>query len=106
MPKQDLPQAKPLEVPGSLVGEPGKDSVVVQRTYQNTRTLWIEPVTGAIIKGQEHQLATFAYNGEDKVTATKVPIHYDDDTVRRTSKVARARSPRRVATSRRPPSCT
>ncbi|QNE22313.1 DUF3068 domain-containing protein [Kribbella qitaiheensis] len=83
VPKQDLPQAKPLEVPGKLVGELGKDSVVVQRTYQNTRTLWIEPITGAIIKGQEEQLATFAYNGEDKVTATKVLIHYDDDTVKK-----------------------
>jgi hypothetical protein len=83
VPKQDLPLAKPLEVPGSLVGEQGKDSVEVQRTYQNTRTLWIEPITGAIIKGQEEQLATFAYNGEDKVTATKVKIYYDDDTVRK-----------------------
>jgi hypothetical protein len=83
VPKQDLPQAKPLEVPGSLVGEQGKDSVAVQRTYQNTRTLWIEPVTGAIIKGQEEQLATFAYNGEDKVTVTKVKIYYDDDTVKK-----------------------
>jgi hypothetical protein len=83
VPKQDLPLAKPLEVPGKLVGELGKDSVEVQRTYQNTRTLWIEPITGAIIKGQEEQLATFAYNGEDKVTATKVKIYYDDDTVRK-----------------------
>jgi hypothetical protein len=78
IPKQEVPQAKPLEVPGSLVDQPGRDSVVVQRTYKNTRTLWVEPVTGAIIKGQEQQLATIAYDGEDKLTAT--PGH---DRVRR-----------------------
>jgi hypothetical protein len=80
IPKQEVPQAKPLEVPGSLVDQPGRDSVVVQRTYKNTRTLWVEPVTGAIIKGQEQQLATIAYDGEDKLTATQVTIAYDDAT--------------------------
>ncbi|MFC6155609.1 DUF3068 domain-containing protein [Kribbella jiaozuonensis] len=83
IPKQEVPQAKPLEVPGNLVGEPGKDSVVAQRTYKNTRTLWIEPVTGAIIKGKEQQLATIAYNGADKLTATQVSIEYDDATVKK-----------------------
>lgn len=83
VPNQEIPQAKPLMVPGSLVGETGKDSVEVQRTYQNTRTLWIEPVTGAIIKGREEQLAELRYNGEPKVTATKVSIEYDDATVKK-----------------------
>jgi hypothetical protein len=83
VPNQELPQAKPLMVPGSLVGEAGKDAVEVQRTYQNTRTLWIEPVTGAIIKGREEQLAELRYNGEPKVTATKVSIEYDEATVKK-----------------------
>ena len=55
----------------------------MQRSYQNTRTLWIEPVTGAIIKGREQQLASLDYNGEAKVTATQVSIEYDDDTVKK-----------------------
>ena len=83
VPKQDLPLATPLKVPGKLVGEPGMDSVEVQRSYQNTRTLWIEPVTGAIIKGREQQLASLSYNGEAKVTATQVQIEYDADTVKK-----------------------
>ncbi|MFF0270754.1 DUF3068 domain-containing protein [Kribbella sp. NPDC004536] len=83
IPRQEVPLAKPLLVPGKLVGQPGKASVPVQRTYENTRTLWIEPVTGAIIKGKEQQLATIAYNGEDKLTATQVSIEYDDATVRK-----------------------
>ena len=88
IPKQEVPQAKPLEVPGTLVGDSGKDSVVVQRTYKNTRTLWVEPVTGAIIKGREQQLATIAYNGEDKLTATQVTIEYDAATVAKNVKGA------------------
>jgi hypothetical protein len=70
-------------VPGSQVGEPGQDSVEAQRSYQNTRTLWIEPVTGAIIKGREQQLATIDYNSQPKVTATQVSIEYDEATVKK-----------------------
>ncbi|WP_432889083.1 DUF3068 domain-containing protein [Kribbella sp. CA-245084] len=89
IPKQNIPVAKALMVPGTLVDDPSKPSVAVQRTYQNTRTLWIEPVTGAIIKGQEQQLATIAYKGEDKLTATKVTIAYDDATVHKNVKGAK-----------------
>ena len=88
IPKQEVPLAKPLEVPGSLVDQLGQDSVEVQRTYKNTRTLWVEPVTGAIIKGREQQLATIAYDGEDKLTATNVTIAYDDATVKKNVKGA------------------
>ncbi|MEU4195527.1 DUF3068 domain-containing protein [Kribbella sp. NPDC026611] len=89
IPKQDLPLAKPLMVPGALVDDRSRPSVAVQRTYQNTRTLWIEPLTGAIIKGQEEQFATIAYKGDDKLTATKVTIAYDDATVHKNVKGAK-----------------
>jgi hypothetical protein len=88
IPKQEVPLAKPLLVPGSLVDDFSQDSVAVQRTYKNTRTLWIEPITGAIIKGEEKQLATIAYDGEDKLTATQVTIAYDDATVKKNVKGA------------------
>lgn len=83
VPKQEIPQAKPLQVPPAVVGETGTAALTVQRMYQNKRTLWIEPTTGAIIKGQEEQLASLSYNNEDRVTATKVLIRYDDDTVKK-----------------------
>jgi hypothetical protein len=83
VPKQKIPQAKPLQVPPSVIKETGTAAVTVDRMYQNKRTLWIEPVTGAIIKGQEEQFASLAYNGEDRVTATEVLIKYDDATVRK-----------------------
>jgi hypothetical protein len=83
VPKSNVPLATPLKVPGALVGEKGQDVVEVQRSYENTRTLWIEPVTGAIIKGQEEQTATIDYNGEAKLTATKATIAYDEATVKK-----------------------
>jgi hypothetical protein len=70
-----------LDVPGSLV-DADEATVSVDRVYENTRTLWVEPNTGVILKGQEEQYARFQYEGEDKVTATEVTIAYNDDTVR------------------------
>ncbi|WBQ02378.1 DUF3068 domain-containing protein [Kribbella sp. CA-293567] len=83
VPKQKLLQATQLQVPGKLVGEPAQAAVAVDRTYQNTRTLWIEPVTGAIIKGEEKQLASLEVDDEPRLTATEVTIAYDDATVKK-----------------------
>jgi Porin PorA len=57
---QDIPPTKirSQEVPGSLVGL-GDPPVNADRLYQNTRTMWVEPVTGIIVKGQEQQKQTF-----------------------------------------------
>ena len=43
------------EVPRGLFGLEDTGSVEARRTYQNTRTLWVEPVTGVMIKVQEAQ---------------------------------------------------
>lgn len=57
-----------LEVPGSLVDFP-LDTFVAPRYYANERTLWVEPTTGAIVKGEERQLQTLrGPDGTDKVT--------------------------------------
>lgn len=55
--EQDIPatQYSELEVPGSLVGQPEAPSVRAPRFYSNTRTVWVEPTTGAVVKGQEVQ---------------------------------------------------
>ncbi|WP_162605654.1 porin PorA family protein [Jiangella ureilytica] len=50
-----------LEIPGALFGQPG--SIVADRVYSNTRTLWVEPHTGAIIKGQEEQDSYLDFEG-------------------------------------------
>jgi hypothetical protein len=41
------------EVPGDLVGGAAGTTVTAQRLYQNIRTVWVEPYTGIIVKGQE-----------------------------------------------------
>lgn len=41
-------------VPGSLVGSP-EPTVNADRYYRNVRTLWVEPDSGIIVKGQEEQ---------------------------------------------------
>ena len=40
------------------------------RTYANTRTLWVEPDTGVIMRGQEEQDTVLVYGGEEIVTIT------------------------------------
>lgn len=57
-----------LEVPGTLVDSP-LPNFVAPRFYANSRTLWVEPTTGAIVKGEERQLQTLrGPDGADKVT--------------------------------------
>ncbi len=70
-----------LEVPGYLVGEPNQPTVKADRIYSNTRTIWAEPETGAIIDAQEDQLSTLDVKGVEKATITDVTLKYTDDTV-------------------------
>src|SRR3954452_23133976 len=41
-------QVDTLEVPASVLGEPGKGNLQAESMYSNTRTLWVEPKTGVI----------------------------------------------------------
>jgi hypothetical protein len=50
-------QTGTIEVPGDLVGSP-LPNFVAPRYYSNTLTLWVEPSTGAIVKGESDQLQT------------------------------------------------
>lgn len=57
-----------LEVPGELVGSP-LPNFVAPRYYANSRTLWVEPTTGSIVKGEERQLQTLrGPDGTDRIT--------------------------------------
>lgn len=78
-----------LEVPGSLVGEPGKPSVIAPRIYSNTRTVWVEPLSGVIVKGQEkqHQVLRDS-SGNDAVTLIEVTLTFDQRTQKNQAKLA------------------
>jgi hypothetical protein len=69
------------KLPLSLLGLPGDETVTADSMYSNVRTLWVEPVTGVIIKRAEQQDNTFNYDDEPRITTTKVTTGYDDKTV-------------------------
>jgi hypothetical protein len=78
-----------IEVPGDLVGST-EASVKAPEFYDNTRTVWIEPVTGIIIKGSEklHQVLRDAA-GADKVTLIDVTLTFDVKTQKQQGDLAK-----------------
>lgn len=72
-----------MEVPLSLLGLEGDQTVSAARMYSNTRTLWVEPETGVILKRSEAVKETLDYDGESRVTLTEVTTGYDDATVKK-----------------------
>lgn len=72
------------DVPGSLWEASITGNVTADLMYANTRTLWVEPNTGVILKGQEEQNKRLVYNGAE-VPATVGTIAYDAATVKETA---------------------
>jgi hypothetical protein len=80
---QDIPATKleSRDVPGALLGE-SETIVKADLFYQNKRTVWVEPVTGQIIKGSEEQLQELRLPTEDTGTAVfKGTLTFTDATV-------------------------
>lgn len=71
------------EVPAKLIGGTDTVNVSVDRVYENTRTIWVEPNTGGVIKGQEELNVRFERGGQDVLTLQKGTITYDSATVKR-----------------------
>ncbi len=69
-----------LEVPGSVVGSED-DEVTLDRMYSNTRTVWIEPNTGAVIKGAESQDSYAELDGNRVLTITQADIGYSEEAI-------------------------
>lgn len=75
-------------VPGSLLGLPDA-SVDADRYHENTRTMWVEPVTGIIVKGQEEQKQTLrGPDGSTEAILLQGTLTFTQDTV--DASVARA----------------
>lgn len=70
-----------ITAPASFFGIDEEGDVTLDRIYSNTRTLWIEPETGVIIRGQEDQLAVAEYQGDEVATLTDVVIGYNPETI-------------------------
>lgn len=78
---QDIPDQSigSQEVPGALFGST-EGAVTADQVYADVRTLWVEPVTGAIIKGQEKVNRRLVADGSE-VPIIRGTIAYDDKTV-------------------------
>lgn len=72
------------EVPGKLVGQSGKDSVLTDRMFSVVRTVWVEPVSGIIVRGSEQQYATLRdpKSGKDLLVITDMLMQWTDATIR------------------------
>jgi hypothetical protein len=83
--EQTIPptQYAELELPGSLIGV-DEETVTGQRLYANKRTLWVDPVTGAVIKGQEEQEQTLEYAGQQQAVLVQAQLTSPDDAVQTT----------------------
>jgi hypothetical protein len=82
-------QIQTQEVPGSLVGE-SAPSVQAPVYYDDTRTVWVEPKTGVIVKGSEQNLTTLRDSaGQDKTVVLKFDLTFNEDTQRSQAQLAR-----------------
>ena len=83
-------------VPGSLVGSPAELSVQADQLYSNVRTVWVEPTTGSIVKGQEQQKRVLRTpQGADTTvldaTVAFTPKTVDESVARAKDSIAKAR---------------
>lgn len=72
-----------LTLPAATWGVEGDDApVTMTRWYENTRTIWVEPETGVIVRGEEQVHQYYAREaGTPEVDVLNVPIGFDENTV-------------------------
>jgi hypothetical protein len=70
------------EIPGSVAGDPDTPSVQTDIIYSNTKTLWVEPATGIIVKAQQDVTQVLETpGGEQVLTLVDAVLTYDEATV-------------------------
>ncbi|MGW5456580.1 DUF3068 domain-containing protein [Nocardia sp. NPDC003979] len=71
-----------LALPAAKWGLEGTDPVTMTRYYTNTRDVWVEPRTGAVLKGGE-SIHMFYGRSADKVDVTVLKSHlvFDEETI-------------------------
>ncbi|OZD08087.1 hypothetical protein CH275_05890 [Rhodococcus sp. 06-235-1A] len=78
----NLPTNK-VTLPADTWGvEGGAAPVTMTRWYENTRTVWVEPETGVVVKGEEQIHQYYGREaGKPEVDVLKAPITFDENTV-------------------------
>ncbi|MEV0682510.1 DUF3068 domain-containing protein [Nocardia sp. NPDC050378] len=71
-----------LTLPAAKWGLEGEEPVTMTRYYTNTRDVWVEPRTGAVLKGGE-SIHLFYGRSADKVDVTALKAHlvFDEETI-------------------------
>ncbi|MEP6855613.1 MAG: DUF3068 domain-containing protein, partial [Pedococcus sp.] len=70
-------------VPKAIFGDQAAGTVDARVMYGNIRTLWVEPNTGVLIKGQEQVDKSLVAAGYEDVATTLGTIGYSDATVKK-----------------------
>jgi hypothetical protein len=68
-------------LPGAILGQPSKLLLTADMVYSNVRTVWVEPSTGAIVKGQEEQLRVLRAEGGPDTTVFEATVAFTDQAV-------------------------
>jgi hypothetical protein len=74
-----------MYLPGFVAGVPTEPNVQVTRWYRAQTTLWVEPVTGAIIKGAQHALQWTTNQGQFVTTLADTNFVNNQASVRHTA---------------------
>jgi hypothetical protein len=83
--EQRIPGARlrSVDLPGPLAGQPGLTSVPGVLVDDDEKSIWVEPTTGRIIKGQDHSRQTVQdpTTGKVYLTAFDATLTYNDQTI-------------------------
>ncbi|MDH6280448.1 DUF3068 domain-containing protein [Prescottella agglutinans] len=72
-----------LTLPAKTWGVPGEDQpITMSRWYTNVRDVWVDPITGVVINGQEQLYQYYARDkAKPEVTVLKVTLPFDENTI-------------------------
>lgn len=72
-----------LALPADTWGVPGGTApITMTRYYTNERDIWVDPVTGVVVKGQEQLYQYYARNANNpEVTVLKATLPFNEDTI-------------------------
>ncbi|GAA4482814.1 DUF3068 domain-containing protein [Rhodococcus olei] len=72
-----------LSLPAETWGvEGGTAPITMTRWYTNERDVWVDPITGVVVKGQEKLYQYYARSGDKpEVTVLKATLPFNEDTI-------------------------
>jgi hypothetical protein len=71
-----------LDLPNSLIGVTGSGSTTTQEMFQTKTTVWVEPVTGQVLKGEQHLEQWAELNGARVLGIADLNLAYSPKQVR------------------------